>query len=126
MRGNKKSRDRKGAVRSGDVRFRGEVVGHVEPGSATFVATNKDLRSLYLHGCKDVAEALRTGRGAWTFHLGLMEALRDKGVLFVEVPTNQGPRFRATLDLILGPSGFDIVKGADPLVCLELKHWVRL
>jgi hypothetical protein len=115
------------AERGGEVRFKGEVVGYVDHGSATFRHVKQDFKHhLYLHGCATPAEAIKGGRGAWGFDLALMEALREKGVRFVEVPTEQGPRYRTTMDMILGPSGFDVVRGDRPRVYLELKHWVPI
>jgi hypothetical protein len=109
----------------GAVKLRGEVYGAVE--KATLVVTKKDIKhDLFLGDCDNVADAMRSGRGSWCFDLGLMEALYAKGVHFVEVPTHQGPRFRAKLETLLGPLGFDRVAGDRPLVCLNLKHWTRI
>lgn len=110
---------------TGAVKFQGEVVGHVK--KATLTLTKRELKhDLFLGDCDNIADALRSGRGSWCFDLGLMETLYERGVLFVEVPTTHGLRFRAKMETVLGPLGFDRTDTERPLACLNLKHWTEL
>lgn len=109
----------------GAVRFQGTLLGFVK--SATLVCEKRDLKhDLFLGDCDNVADAMRSGRGSWCFDLGLLEALHQKGVRFIEVPTQQNVRFRAKLETLLGPLGFDRTDQERPLVCLNLKNWTQL